>query len=318
MLSRRTLVSGAAALLPGSARAASMLPNGGFAPEFAGIATWLNGPPLTMAGLRGRVVLVEFWDYACINCIRSLPFMTRWDAQYRARGLAVVGVHTPEFAFERDAARVAAAMARFGIRYAVALDNESATWRAFGTKYWPTQFVIDATGRTALRHVGEGAYDETENAIRSLLAAGPPVAAEDGADLSGVHTPELYFGLEHLAFLASPEPPREGETRYSIPASVPLDRFALGGMWDLDGERARLVRGGGAVQARFRAGKVFLTARSDVSALVAVAIDGRAQPPVTVRESRLYTLFDGATYGDHTVTLGVSAAGFEAFTLSFG
>ncbi len=308
----------AALAAPAAALGARMAPSRPAAPEFAGIADWLNGPPLTMAGLRGRVVLVDFWDYACINCIRSLPFLTRWHNAYRGRGLVVVGVHTPEFGFERDPDRVRAAAARFGVAYPVALDNEARTWRAFGAKYWPTQYVVDRNGGLALRHVGEGAYDQTENAIRALLDAGPPVGPEDGADLSGVHTPEMYLGLRRLEFLASPEPPRQGPAHYSLSAALPRDRFALGGVWDLDGERARLIQDGGIVQARFRAGRVYVTARSDVPAVVAVAIDGRPLAAVRVHESRLYPLFERGAPGDHVLTLTGLPAGFEAYTISFG
>lgn len=142
----------------------------GQAPEFAGIDTWLNAPPLTMAGLRGKVVLVDFWAYSCINCIRTLPYVTRWHDMYRSKGLVVVGVHTPEFASERVTSSVQAAMGRFGINYPVAQDNAMATWRAYSNRYWPAEYLVNRSGEIVLTHFGEGEYAETESAIRSLLA----------------------------------------------------------------------------------------------------------------------------------------------------
>jgi len=143
----------------------------GPAPEFAAIDGWLNSEPLTMESLRGKVVLVDFWTYDCINCARTLPWVTRWHDRYAAQGLVVVGVHTPEFAAERDPANVRAAVERFGIRYPVARDTTYGTWKAWGNQYWPAQYLVDRRGRIALTHAGEGGYEEMERAIRTLLAA---------------------------------------------------------------------------------------------------------------------------------------------------
>lgn len=149
------------------------LPDLGAAPEFAGIERWLNSPPLTMAQLRGRVVLVDFWTHACGNCLRTLPHVKRWAASYADAGLTVVGVHTPEFAFEAPAREVQAAIERHGIRYPVAQDNRHATWKAYENRYWPAKYLIDAQGRIRYRHFGEGAYERTEAVIRRLLTALP-------------------------------------------------------------------------------------------------------------------------------------------------
>ncbi len=325
LLTRRTALLSAAAgglSVTRPARAAGDAAEGladyGAAPEFAGISGWLNSPPLTMAGLRGKVVLIDFWTYSCINCLRTLPYVTRWYDSYRARGLVVVGVHTPEFGFERSTANVRTATQRFGIRYPVAQDNGFATWKAYDNQFWPAEYLVDRDGRVVLKHFGEGRYDETENAIRSLLAAGPAVAAENGADLSRIATPEMYFGLARVQMLASPEPPRRGPARYSVPAPLPGDRFALMGTWDLSDETATLAQGPGAVALKFRAGKVFMVASSPTPVTLSVSVDGRAQPPVTVRESRLYTLFDSKDYGDHALHLEIPQAGFQAFTFTFG
>lgn len=141
------------------------------APELAQINQWLNSPPLTLAGLRGKVVLVDFWTYSCINCLRTLPYVTSWHAKYKDQGLVVIGVHTPEYAFERKTANVETALKRFGIQYPVAQDNQYGTWKAYNNQYWPAAYLIDRTGKVVLTHFGEGGYEEMEAAIKRLLAA---------------------------------------------------------------------------------------------------------------------------------------------------
>lgn len=170
---RRELLGALAALAaaPTLTRAAApSLYDHGPAPEFTGIERWFNSPPLTLASLRGQVVLVDFWTYSCINCLRTLPHLNRWAAQHQAQGLVVVGVHTPEFAFERSAANVQRAMQRFGVQHAVAQDNAYATWKAYDNRYWPAKYLIDRRGRIQRRQFGEGGCAQMEEAIRGLLA----------------------------------------------------------------------------------------------------------------------------------------------------
>ena len=155
----------------GPAVQAATLPDFGAAPEFTGIERWLNSQPLTLAQLRGRVVLVDFWTYACINCIRTLPHVNRWAELYTPQGLTVVGVHTPEFPFERTTRNVEVAMRRHGVKHPVAQDNRYGTWKAYSNQYWPAAYLIDAQGRIRYKHFGEGEYDRTEAVIRALLAA---------------------------------------------------------------------------------------------------------------------------------------------------
>ena len=288
------------------------------APEFTGISNWLNSPPLTMAGLRGKVVLVDFWAYSCINCLRTVPFLTRWQHDYKERGLVVIGVHAPEFKFERDPKNVQAAITRFGINYAVAQDNDLKTWNVFHNEYWPEEYLIDRSGKIVYTHVGEGNYDETENAIRKVLDAGPAVGPEKGVDLSKIGSPEMYFGLDRVEALASPEPPRAGTHVYTASADLKLNRFALVGAWTLTGETAILAKDGGEIHLHCRSGKVFMVANSKAPATLLVTVDGKAQPMVTVRESRLYTLFESTDYRDHIVNITIPQAGFSAFTFTFG
>ncbi|MEP6790284.1 MAG: thioredoxin family protein [Ramlibacter sp.] len=175
--SRRAFIASAIALAAGGARAATAAPglfDYGPAPELAGIDGWLNSQPLTLAGLRGKVVLVDFWTYSCINCLRTLPYVNRWAERYRDQGLVVIGVHTPEFPFERSASSLQAAMKRFGVRHPVAQDNRYATWKAWDNQYWPAAYLVDARGHVRYKHFGEGEYDRTEAAIAALLGQAAP------------------------------------------------------------------------------------------------------------------------------------------------
>ena len=308
-------------LQPGNARAQGG-ESGDFgpAPEFAGISNWLNSPPLTMAGLRGKVVLIDFWTYSCINCLRTLPYVTRWYNTYRDKGLVVVGVHTPEFAFERITANVQTAIGRFGIKYPVAQDNAMKTWQAYSNQYWPADYLVNQSGEIVLHHFGEGHYDETENAIRSLLAAGPKVDADNGTDLSRIGSPEMYFGSARVEMLASPERPAVGApTDFTVPTYMPANHFALAGSWSLAAEFATLERDAGAVVLSFQSGKVFMVASSpEQPVTLNVKVDGTMQPPVTVQESRLYTLYDSNDYTKHIMTITIPRAGLEAFSFTFG
>jgi thiol-disulfide isomerase/thioredoxin len=148
-----------------------MFVNHGPAPEFTSITTWQNSPPLSMQSLRGKVVLVDFWTYSCINCLRTVPYIKKWHDKYKDQGLVIVGVHTPEYAFERKTSNVQTAMKRFDIQYAVAQDNDYATWKAYENQYWPAVYLIDRSGKIVFKHFGEGRYDEMEKAIQTLISA---------------------------------------------------------------------------------------------------------------------------------------------------
>ena len=216
----------------------SGLPVLGTAPEFVGNQQWFNTPgdkPLTLSSLRGRVVLVDFWTYSCINCLRTLPYLTAWDKTYRKDGLTIVGVHSPEFPFEKDAGNVGEAIERNDIEYPVAQDNDLATWNAYGNQYWPSEYFIDAKGRVRFAHYGEGEYGEKEKIIRELLAeAGRPVAKHDSgakgiAASRGVTTPETYLGAARAERFTNPmlspgshdfaKPPAPGPDNSPTPAA---------------------------------------------------------------------------------------------------
>ena len=280
------------------------------------------------------MVLIDFWTYTCINCIRTLPYLRAWDEAYRERGLTIVGVHTPEFAFEREAENVERAIAQNRLRYPVAQDNEFATWSAWGNQYWPAKYLIDARGRVRYAHFGEGAYEETDAAIRALLAEagaerlGAPARARVETASRELATPETYLGFERAErFL--PTLPRPGTGTYPGVAELPPVHFALRGTWNVGGESATAVRGA-AIQARVTARKVFLVLSSEDGRprAVDVLLDGRPVSAraagadvrggrVTVREERLYRLLALPEVRDSELTLRFPP-GVTGYAFTFG
>ncbi|MGH6709045.1 MAG: thioredoxin family protein [Bradyrhizobium sp.] len=288
------------------------------APEFAGISAWLNSQPLTMESLRGKVVLVQFWTYSCINCVRTLPYVTKWYDTYKDKGFVVVGVHTPEFAFERETANVETAIKRFGIKYPVAQDNQYRTWRAFGNQYWPAGYLIDKSGTIVATHFGEGNYQQIENTIARLVGEPAPAAQASDPDLAGIGTPELYLGSEkNDGAIVESQNSAAGERSYTLPDSVPQNRFALAGAWNLVADRATSLADNVEILVRFNAPKVNLVAGSASPQMLSITIDGTPQPPVIVDGSRLYSLYSG-TSGEHVLRLKVPRAGLSAYTFTFG
>jgi len=264
----------------------------GVAPDFKRISLWINSEPLSLKKLRGKVVLIDFWTYSCINCLRTLPHLKAWYSTYRDRGLVVVGVHTPEFAFEYVPGNVRSAVRRLGLRYPVALDNHYATWNAYSNQYWPTKYLIDRRGHIRYIHFGEGEYDTTEARIRTLLgetAAALPVAAElsDPTPKDSI-TPESYLGYRRLARFAqsSIRPNRFGTYRFPQRALQP-DELAYAGSWRVGPEK--IVAGIGAtLRLSFTARSVHLVLGG--RGWVRVLLDGRTRRTVHVTGSRLYTL----------------------------
>lgn len=291
------------------------------APEFAGISHWINSPPLTMKQLRGKVVLIDFWAYSCINCLRTFPHLTRWYQEYKDKGLVIVGVHSPEFDFGKNLANIQRAVKRFHIRYPVAMDSHMETWRAWDNQYWPAEYLVDKQGNVILHHFGEGRYLEMENAIRNQLGL-PPKARETGMppapDFAAIGSPEMYFGLAREQYMANAHGPARQTYNYRAPDTLQLNQFALDGRWRMTAEYAELVTGSGEIRLHFKAGKLHMVASSDKPVTLTIRVDGKKQPPVTVHESRLYTLFDSDDYRDHVVVIDIPQAGLRAFTFTFG
>ena len=314
------------------------LPRLGRAPEFTGTQQWFNtdGEPVSIASeiSQGNVVLIDFWTYTCINCIRTLPYLKAWDSEYRDDGLTIVGVHSPEFPFEKEAENVEDAIADNEIEYPVVQDNELATWSAWGNQYWPAKYLIDANGQVRFTHFGEGSYDETEQAIRSLLAeAGDQdLGAEARAKTERIDpslgTPETYLGS--LRAEGWVEPVRSGSSDFDSPAvgALALNEFAFDGTWEISDDDATSVEDA-AINFRFQAKNVFLVLGSNRGpANVKVLLDGK---PVSaddagadvrngvaeISNERLYRLVELPKAGQHTLTLRFER-GISGYAFTFG
>ncbi len=308
----------------------------GLAPDFTDTQRWFNTPggrPLTMAGLRGRVVLIDFWTYSCINCLRTLPYIEAWDKRYRAQGLTIVGVHSPEFPFEKDAGNVQAAIAREGIRYPVVQDNDLGTWNAYGNQYWPADYFVDARGHVRFAAFGEGDYGHSEAVIRELLAeAGRSV----GARMSGAHglvpsdgvsTPESYLGAMRAERFANGTI-LPGRQDFGPAPAPPQDGLSYGGVWTIASQTA--TAGPGAVLAlHFGAQHVYLVLGSPGRARrMRVLLDGRPIPNAlagadvhggvaTISSQRLYDLVSLPADGQHVLRLEPED-GIQGYAFTFG
>ena len=309
----------------------------GEAPEFTETQEWFNTPghqPLSLAGLRGHVVLVDFWTYTCINCIRTLPYLKAWDAAYHHDGLTIVGVETPEFAFEHDAGNVANAIGQFGLRYPVVQDNNMGTWNAYGNQYWPADYLIDASGHVRYAASGEGDYGQTETAIRALLA-------EAGAQVGGMSrptdvvvpseqaTPETYLGTARAQGWVNGPHPGTHDYGPGPHPSLGVSDFAYTGTWNIAAQPAQAMSNAG-VEVKFEAKNVYLVLSSpgERPLPVQVLLDGRPigaadagadvhNGVVTVRHQRLYTLASLPRDEQHLLTLRF-APGVTGYAFTFG
>ena len=316
---------------------AQKLPNQFAAPEFTDTEDWFNTPgnrPLTLASLRGRVVLVDFWTYTCINCIRTLPYLKAWDAAYRKDGLTIVGVETPEFAFEKEASNVEDAISQFGLRYPIVQDNEMGTWNAYDNEYWPADYLIDAHGQVRYATFGEGDYDQTETAIRALLAeAGHQVGAKshptDVIKPTEVATPETYLGTNRAEGWVNG--PISGAHDYGPPptSELAVNDFAYSGTWNIAGQPAEAVSNAG-IDLDFYAKNAYLVLSSpgEHPLPVQVLLDGHPISPadagadvhngvVTVRRQRLYWLVSLKRDERHRLSLRF-ADGVTGYAFTFG
>jgi cytochrome c biogenesis protein CcdA/thiol-disulfide isomerase/thioredoxin len=344
----RSVTASIAGFLINAAHASTQtsLPVEGKLPELSGAVEWLNSPPLKTEDLRGKVVVVNFWTYSCINCLRTLPYLKEWAKKYQDQGLVVIGVHAPEFAFERNVGNVKRATRDLGVNYPVAIDNGYAIWRAFGNQYWPAFYVADAQGRIRHHQFGEGNYDKSEQAIQQLLAeAGHPVpAAATGSmqasgtqvapDESDLRSGETYVGHKQSQGFVSPEKVLPDETRtYTSPASIPLNNWGLEGPWQIGAEEARLTGAPGKIVFRFHARDLHLVLgpAADAKPLrFRVTIDGAAPGAShgtdvaadgtgTIDGVRLYQLVRQAgPIRDRTFTIEFLDPGASAYVFTFG
>ena len=321
-----------------------VLPVEGQLPPLDGIGPWFNSAPLTREQLKGKVVVIDFWTYSCINCLRSIPYVKAWDERYRKDGLVVIGVHAPEFAFEREPANVAKAVQDLGIKYPVALDNNYALWRALKNNYWPAHYFVDAQGRVRYHHFGEGDYDGSERVIRQLLAeaghapAGQPMTAivgtgtEAAANAHEIGSPETYIGYYRADRFVSPGGLARDEAKTYALAPLKLNEWAFSGAWLDSRQSARSLAAGAKISFRFHARDLHLVLGPGAGKPVhyRVLVDGSAPGPDAgvdiaadgsgiVKEQRLYQLVrQKGPVRDRTFTIEFLDPGVDAFSFTFG
>jgi cytochrome c biogenesis protein CcdA/thiol-disulfide isomerase/thioredoxin len=331
------------------AMAGSDLPVEGTMPELKGAVEWLNSPPLTRASLRGKVVVVDFWTYSCINCLRALPYVEAWARKYQDHGLVVIGVHAPEFAFEKIPDNVKRAVRDLGVTYPVALDNNLAIWQAFNNEYWPAHYFIDAQGRIRHHHFGEGEYAQSERVIQNLLheagfkdvpdgivdPQGQGVEAAATPDDTG-RSPETYVGYGRGENFASGRPQMDQPADYWTPSPLQPNQWGFTGRWTIGEEKSALESAGGKITFRFHARDLHLVlgpGNDGKPARFTVTLDGRAPGAShgadtdaggngTVTNQRLYQLLrlDSASAAriDHTFAIEFVDPGVQAFAFTFG
>ena len=317
---------------------------GGF-PSLDGAAEWLNSPPLTPAALNGKVVLIDFWTYSCINCLRAVPYVRAWAEKYKDQGLVVIGVHTPEFAFERKVANVKTAVADLKIGYPVAVDNAYRIWRAFDNSYWPAHYFIDAQGRLRHHHFGEGEYDESERVIQQLLAeAGrrdmpatlvsvDASGVEAASNMTDVKSSETYLGYDRSENFISPGGVVEDKSNLYAAAAPQLNQWSLAGDWTIGGENAMLNQQGGRIVYRFHARDLHLVlgpAAEGKAIRFRVTVDGKvpgvdhgadtdADGQGVVDGQRLYQLVrQNGAIADRTFEIEFLDPGVQAYAFTFG
>jgi len=322
------------------------LPIEGEMPSLGGATGWLNSQPLTTAGLRGKVVLIDFWTYTCINWLRTLPYVRAWAEKYQAQGLVVIGVHSPEFAFEKNLDNVRRAAKDQKVTYPIAIDSDHAIWRAFKNEYWPALYFVDAQGRIRHHHFGEGEYEQSEKIIKQLLAGagsggiGPELVsvagrgAEAAADWGSLKSPENYLGYERTANFASPGGAVLDKRRvYASPAQLRLNHWALSGEWTVGKQVTVLNKANGRIAYRFHARDLHLVmgpAAQGTSVRFRVLIDGQAPGAArgidvddkgngTVSEQRLYQLIrQPKPITDRQFEIEFLDSAVEAFAFTFG
>lgn len=300
--------------------------------------------PFTLSEFIGKkVILVDIWTYSCINCQRTLPYITAWHDKYEDDGLLIVGIHTPEFEFEKVYENVQKAVKQFGIEYPVVLDNDYGTWNNYNNRYWPRKYLIDIDGYIVDDHIGEGGYEETERKIQELLqeraqrlgeessVETSTVAVSATTDPNKPRTPEIYFGAWRNELWGNGTAKKVGATPTELPKVLLPNYFYLQGNWNIESEFAQANSAGDTIMLRYSGANVYMVAQSDMPTVVEVRIDGKLVPQTmrgtsvgadgtfTVHESKLYHIMsDQNGWGEHTIELIIKTPGLEAFTFTFG
>lgn len=292
------------------------------APELAGIEGWFNSKPLTLSQLKGKVVLIDFWTYSCINCVRTLPYVTGWDKKYRDKGLVIIGVHAPEFEFEKNPQNIQQAIEKNHIAYPVAMDNTLTTWANFNNRYWPAQYLINPAGEVVYTHFGEGDDEITEHNIRTLLGitgeAKPSSEAEPSLHFN--QSPETYLGYARAERFLVSGGARDAKASYQFPASLPSNYWGLQGDWMIEAEKIISAGQGSALRFHFNAQKVFLVmgTQSDKPVSIKLLLDGKPLKTLQITNHTLYELVDLHSFGTGLLEIQVEAPGLEIYAFTFG
>jgi thiol-disulfide isomerase/thioredoxin len=314
------------------------------AQEFAGIERWINSEPLKINELKGKVVLVDFWTYTCINCIRTLPYLKAWDEKYRDAGLVIVGVHTPEFNFEKKYENVLNSVNDYGIKFPVAMDNNYVTWQLYQNRYWPHKYLVDMDGYIRYDHIGEGNYEETEKMIQELLNERMErmkekdkinysiTPADPAADFSKINTPEIYFGYEMTRGNLGNIKPQPGTSKYSFGGKVEKNYAYVSGEWKNNEDNLELVSDSGEIILVYDAKRANIVAEATDSR-INVMMDNiylneetkgfdvvfeNNRSVVHVSGSDLYSIANASDYGEHYLSMRVNGKGFRIYTFTFG
>ncbi len=316
------------------------------APEITGTQDWINTEPLTLEKLRGKVVLLDIWTYSCINCLRTLPYLKQWHEKYSGKGLVIIGVHTPEFEFEKKLDNLKKAVKKHGLTYPIVQDNNYAVWNAYKNRYWPRKFLIDRDGYIRYDHIGEGGYQETEQKIIELLSehdtaigmplssAAPPADVAD-SNFYEIGTPEIYLGFEFSrGNFGNAQGFKARQTiAYQLPSELKANHVYLEGTWKNNADNMELVGEKGSIILPYKAKQVNIVAGSEMPASARIVIDGNdaheqnkgsdviisnGVPIANITDYKLYNIVTGNDYGQHTVRIDVTGKGFKLFTFTFG
>jgi thiol-disulfide isomerase/thioredoxin len=293
--------------------------NYGPAPEFAKTTQWLNGETPTAESLKGKVVLINFWTYSCISCVRLIPLLNEWQETYQDQGLVIIGVHTPEYNFEKVTDNLQTVINRFQVKYPVIQDNNYAVWEDYNNQFWPANYLIDREGKIVYARFGDGGEDLLSDAINRLtgLPGGLAVPAGEEVTITRKSSQTIAFGFKNPTGFASAELPTSEEQVYTLPETLRRNAYALEGIWKLSDSKAALTQGYGRIRLSFNAAKVQLLAQSIKPVTIKVTIDRKTQTEINVQDQKNYELFSGRLPGKHILEIEIPQPGFEASQFVF-
>lgn len=292
------------------------------APEITNPTGFINTDKISIHDLIGKkVILIDFWTYSCINCQRTLPYLKAWYAKYKDQGLVIIGIHTPEFEFEKNYNNVANFVKENEITYPVVLDSNYGTWNAYGNQYWPADYLIDKTGKVVDTHFGEGSYDVTEHEIQKLLGLADTSLVNPNSvapTQSGLISPETYFGSARNQYLGNGKQGQNGIQILTVPVGTNLSTLYLSGKWNFTDQYAESEDSGEKILYRFQAKNVYFVAGASNPTKVRILIDGKETQEMTIQNNSLYQIYSNQDFTEHVLEIDIEGAGLQAYTFTFG